>query len=54
MFADMNAYIIKESHCEVWGCRSAVAEDSVLHADRFLFAADRGWRRRHSDPWTRR
>jgi len=30
MFADMNAYIIKGSHCEIWGCRSGVAEDSFL------------------------
>jgi hypothetical protein len=30
MFADMNAYIVKESHCEIWGRRSAVAEDAVL------------------------
>jgi hypothetical protein len=30
MFADMNAYIISYSHCEIWGCRSGVAEDSVL------------------------
>jgi hypothetical protein len=30
MFADKNDYIIRASHCEIWGCRSGVAEDSVL------------------------